>query len=558
MKHPLFAGLLFPLMATVCASVFAQTPPTPAPETAKQASVADEGTPAKAESVKLAFILPRKKSRFDAVTQYALDGVLAANYASPNPAHVLLIRPGADDNVANQLKAAANAGALAAIGPLDRNAIEQIAKMDYLPLPVVTLNQVELDTAIPLTPEEIQARQMQEEARRIADAAARELNATTLAQQEALSEGNPALEGALNPESSGSIASDLKIPGLVLAKDIAPENVRYEPRLFPRGLLMTGLSLEADAAYVADLGIQELPRLTETGERPKVLVLDQNKPLQKRISAAFCQKLTELGFAPDRLTIDLKDLQRITQFFELVVEDDDPEIEPEEPIDQEVDPLGWRQQQLRQTRESAERRAQAALAEPPYYAVFMALDASTASQIRPRLPLRTRLWGTSLLYPGNPETDSSAKALTYDLKQVGFVDSPFILTYNDEAFEATYHVPPPAGLVAKQLFALGVDALSIANSIARGQTAGELAGLTGSLSFNLDLSPVVTRHGACAMIANGSIRMLSPEELIDFHVIDPVSRLAKPKAKVKKPAPQAPAQDAPEQTEKAADTPAAP
>ena len=88
MKHPLFAGLLFPLMATVCASVFAQTPPTPAPETAKQASVADEGTPAKAEPVKLAFILPRKKSRFDAVTQYALDGVLAANYASPNPAHV--------------------------------------------------------------------------------------------------------------------------------------------------------------------------------------------------------------------------------------------------------------------------------------------------------------------------------------------------------------------------------------------------------------------------------------------------------------------------------------
>ena len=82
--------------------------------------------------------------------------------------------------------------------------------------------------------------------------------------------------------------------------------------------------------------------------------------------------------------------------------------------------------------------------------------------------------------------------------------------------------------------------------------------LTGSLSFNLDLSPVVPRHWACAMIANGSIRMLSPEELIDFHVIDPVSRLAKPKAKVKKPAPQAPAQDAPEQTEKAADTPAAP
>lgn len=554
MKHPLFVGLVFPLMATVCASVFAQTLPTSEAEVGQKPTAEGE-TIAKAEPIKLAFILPRKKSRFDAVTQYALDGVLAANYASPDPAHVLLIRPGADDNVANQLKAAANAGALAAIGPLDRNAIEQIAKMDYLPLPVITLNQVELDTVVPLTPEEIQERQMQEEARKMADAAARELNATTLAQQEALTEENSTSETTTSSESSGSIATDLKVPGLVLAKDIALENVRYEPRLFPRGLLMTGLSLETDAAYVAELGVKALPRLTETGERPKVLVLDQDKPLQKRISAAFCQKLTELGFAPDRLTIDLKDLQRITQFFELVVEDDDPEIEPEEPIDQEIDPLGWRQQQLRQTRESAERRAQAALAEPPYYAVFMALDASTASQIRPRLPLRTRLWGTSLLYPGNPQTDSSAKALTYDLKQVGFVDSPFILTYNDETFEATYKVPPPAGLVGKQLFALGVDALSIANAIARGQTAGKISGLTGSLSFNLDLSPVVTRHGTCAMIASGSVRMLSPEELIDFHVIDPISRLESSKEKAGKSTHAASVQEASSKASKTPETP---
>ena len=489
-----------------------------------------ETTPAVATpqpAIKLAFILPQKKSRFDAASQYALDGALAANYASKNPAEVLLVRPGSDENIATQLRTAAAAGALAAIGPLDRDAIEQIAQMEYLPLPVITLNQIELDRPVPLTAEEIEQQRVENEARRMADEAARELNEGTEAQQKAENTtGTPAEQeanknGLSETDLGGSIATKVNVPGLVLAKDLPQELVRFEPRVFPRGLLMTGLSLEADAAYVAELGVEALPRLTEAGNRPKVLVLDQDKPLQKRISAAFTKELTRLGYVPDRLTIDLKDLNRITQFFELVVEDDDPEIEPEEPIDQEADPLAWRQQQMRLMRESAERRAHAAFAEPPYYAVFMALDATTASQIRPRLPIRTRIWGTSLLYPGNPETDSTAKALTFDLKHVGFVDAPFVLEFDEETFDKTYKVAPPTNLVGKQLFALGADALHIANSIARGEYSGEFKGLTGDVRFDLDSSPVATRHGACAMIGNGSVRVLTVQEIIDFHVLQP-------------------------------------
>ncbi len=510
-------------MAASCSIGFAQTAPVAPVKEHTLTEPANAAPAPEATPIKLAFILPRKKSRFDAATQYALDGALAANYASANPAQILLIRPGSDDSVAKQLKSAAAAGAFAAIGPLDRDAIEQIAQMDYLPLPVVTLNQIDLDKAVALTEEEIQAQRMKEEARLIADDAARELNEGTKAQQEDEIQSNQAhlSEAEIAAMQGGSISVDLKIPGLVLAKDVPPEYVRYEPRLFPRGLLMTSLSLETDANYVAELGVRALPRLTEAGERPKVLVIDQDKPLQKRIANAFCKTLTDLGYAPDRLTVDLKDLNRISQLFELVIEDDDPEIEPEEPIDQEADPVAWRQQQLRQTRESAERRAYAALAEPPYYAAFLALDAPTASQIRPRLPLRTRLWGTSLLYPGNPEVDSTAKALTYDLKQVGFVEAPFILDFNDETFDATYKVAPPASLVGKQLFALGIDALQIASAIARGEMAGEFEGLTGTLQYDLESSPVVTRHGACAMINNGAIRRMTPQELIDFHVMQP-------------------------------------
>ena len=530
MKHPLFVRFIFPLLASFCSAVLAEpVSQAQAPASATKEAPA-ETTPAVAApqpAIKLAFILPQKKSRFDAASQYALDGALAANYASKNPAEVLLVRPGSDESIATQLRTAAAAGALAAIGPLDRDAIEQIAQMEYLPLPVVTLNQIELDRAVPLTAEEIEQQRVENEARRMADEAARELNEGTEAQQNTEnSTGTPAeQEGNKNEgaetDLGGSIAANVNVPGLVLAKDLPQELVRFEPRVFPRGLLMTGLSLEADAAYVAELGVEALPRLTETGNRPKVLVLDQDKPLQKRISAAFTKELTRLGYVPDRLTIDLKDLNRITQFFELVVEDDDPEIEPEEPIDQEVDPLAWRQQQMRLMRESAERRAHAAFAEPPYYAVFMALDATTASQIRPRLPIRTRTWGTSLLYPGNPETDSTAKALTFDLKHVGFVEAPFVLEFNEETFDQTYKVAPPTNLVGKQLFALGADALHIANSIARGEYAGEFKGLTGDVRFDLDSSPVVTRHGACAMIGNGSIRVLTAQEIIDFHVLQP-------------------------------------
>ncbi len=546
MKHPLFVRFLSTLLAASCSVAFAQAAPNVASEDVAPAEPVKDETTVKAQPIKLAFILPRKKSRFDAATQYALDGALAANYAAPVPAEILLIRPGSDDSVAKQLKSAAASGALAAIGPLDRDAIEQIAQMDYLPLPVVTLNQIDLDKEVPLTQEEIQEQRMKEEARQIADDAARELNEAAQAQQDENAPTNPEhlSEGELAAMQGGSISVDLKVPGLVLAKDIPVEHVRYEPRLFPRGLLMTSLSLETDAHYVAELGVQALPRLTESGERPKVLVIDQDKPLQKRIANSFSKTLTDLGYAPDRLTVDLKDLNRVSQLFELVIEDDDPEIEPDEPIDQEADPVAWRQQQLRQTRESAERRAYAALAEPPYYAVFLALDAATASQIRPRLPLRTRLWGTSLLYPGNPETNSTAKALTFDLKQVGFVDAPFILDFDDETFDATYKVAPPASLVGKQLFALGVDALSIANAIAQGKISGEIEGLTGSLQYDLESSPVVTRHGACAMINSGSIRRMTPQELIDFRVIQPSTYKALKKSEHSQAQKASPAQEA--------------
>ena len=69
----------------------------------------------------------------------AVNGILASNYATTQPAEILLIHPDSSDNILHQAQKAAAAGAMAAIGPIDRAKIEVLAKEDFLPLPVVAL-----------------------------------------------------------------------------------------------------------------------------------------------------------------------------------------------------------------------------------------------------------------------------------------------------------------------------------------------------------------------------------------------------------------------------------
>lgn len=87
------------------------------------------------------------------------------------------------------------------------------------------------------------------------------------------------------------------------------------------------------------------------------------------------------------------------------------------------------------------------------------MDAKNASLVRSRLPIRTRVWATSLTNPGETATDSAARAMTYDLLQVGLVDAPLILNFNPEEFEQTYQVPVPETTFDKRLFALGARCL---------------------------------------------------------------------------------------------------
>lgn len=494
------------------------------------------------EAQRIAFLMAPKGSAFEEPTLLALKGLLAANYASETPRRILLVYPGANNSVVEQLDAAAQAGAMAAVGPIDRNQVEELSRLNYVPLPVITLNQVDLDTPIALTEEEIAAEkervrleQLSLKLQQEADAADPETIAQSITTEtpaaETLTETvdgqttDPTTgEPAENVNEGVSIAAKTAVPGLVYADEISVSKFRYEPRIFPRNLLMLGLSMEDDASFIARLGVAALPDATESGEKPKVLLLDHDTALEKRISAAFERELVDAGFAPDRMTVDINDIRRVNQFFSLVVDKLDKDEFDEVPIDQEADPVGWRQQQIRIRRLQAAKRARAALSEPPYYAAFLAMDAKTASLVRSRLPLRTRVWGTPLINPGDTKNNPQAKAMTYDLMHVALTEAPLLLNYDIAAFEEKYKVPAPENVLQTRLFALGSDAYALALEIANGKGSGVIDGNLGTLHYNLSVSPLVERRGQTAMIYGGSVRAVTQEEVLNFQSLNTKAR----------------------------------
>ncbi len=453
--------------------------------------------------------MPAEDSPLAQPAQWAADGLIAANYASKGSASLISVRPTPGATVMDQLNAAAHAGAMVAVGPLDRSSVEQIAAQPFLPLPVVTLNQVPLENEI--EPEES------------APAALPTENPAVLPTPEAKKapvqvkkKKKPGEESELPP---GTIRANTDVEGFVKAEDIPVKRVVKQPRIFPRELLMMGLSMENEAEYITGLALQALPEKTASGEKPKVLLLDHDTPLEKRISEAFLESLRQAGFTPDRMTVNEANLEPALKMFSLELEGEEAEF-PEEPIAREDDPVGYAQQQLRMKKFFAERRAEVIFAEPPYAAIFLAMGAQTAPLLTPRLPSRSRLWATSAVYPGDPKTDPEAKSSCFDLQNIGFAGAPFVIDYDAEAFVKRYKVLPLNSVMQKRLFALGSDALQVALAIVKGKDEHSFKGENGLISFDWNEAPVVKITPAPALIRPGSIKTVDEKELIKFNVID--------------------------------------
>lgn len=120
---------------------------------------------------KVAVLLPAS-GRYATAANTIREGLLAAYYASTaNQLPQLNFYDTSDPaSIWPQLQQAAADGAEVAIGPLQKEAVQQLANAGELPIPVLTLNQVNLDTAPPpqlyqfgLAPED-EARQAAERA----------------------------------------------------------------------------------------------------------------------------------------------------------------------------------------------------------------------------------------------------------------------------------------------------------------------------------------------------------------------------------------------------------
>ncbi len=385
-------------------------------------------TPASAPAKpRIALLLPESGSLFDAYNQPIIEGVEAENKQNGSPYDILPLPRKWGQSAMSHLQDAALMGAVAAIGPITRDAVKEVHDLEFLPLPTVALNQLTEATMVP-----------------------------------------------------------------------APE------------LMMNfSLSQEEEAAQVAQMVLAALPEKTVKGEQPKVRIFEANSALEMRIATAFEAEFVKAGANYERVVLT-PELMKHSRFYDIQSEIEPPELEPLP--DQVEDPYGYQRIRLRNQRLMAEYQSLVAYEEPPYYAAVLVMDARTAAMVMPRLPRTTRVWGTSLVNPGNP-SQGSLSSLAYDLQNIGFVDAPLVLHNNAQDFRASFGVNMPAKAMERRLFAFGVDAYRLALDWMHWKPQITIQGTTGNLHFDRLTDSVVHRQAQPASIRAGKLQTMTTQEL---------------------------------------------
>lgn len=381
--------------------------------------------------LKIAILLPEIGSPYEPINIPVIEGIKAENTQNGAPYEILLLPRKWGQSALSHLQDAALMGASVAIGPLARDAVDEVAKLDFLPIPTIALNQT----------------------------------------------------------SDGIYAPEL--------------------------LMNYSLSTEQEVQQITQIALSTLPPTNSKGEIPKVMIFEAESLLEKRIADAFEKELLDKQIPYERIVLTQELMKTKAHFYELDSGLTPPELEPLP--NREDDPYEYQRVRLRNKKLMAEFRSLSAYEEPPYFAAFLAMDARTAAQITPRLPRLTRLWGTSLINPGDPHQGSVA-ALTYDLQNVGFVDAPLVLQNNASDFRASFGVKMPVRVLDRRLFSMGVDAYRLAQSWMKWQNEIDIDGTTGRLSFKQSDSAIVQRIAQPAVIKANKIVPTSAEELQNIKI----------------------------------------
>lgn len=115
-----------------------------------------------------------------------------------------------------------------------------------------------------------------------------------------------------------------------------------------------------------------------------------------------------------------------------------------------------------------------------YDAIFMALDARSASQVRPYAGTSRPIYATSQIDPGR-----NGGMLLIDLAGIRYLEQPWLAEPELPGYEAYGRTRSPANDV-ERLFALGADAWIVAQKLARGETLRNEPGLSGTLTLGDD------------------------------------------------------------------------
>lgn len=305
---------------------------------------------------------------------------------------------------------------------------------------------------------------------------------------------------AIGPITRDDVNEISELPFLPLP--VVSLNLPEDDVKSPELLMNFSLSLEEEAKQVASMAIQSLAK--ENKDSLNIVLFEGASPINQRVANTFEQALAEESISITRIPIT-KELLTLPKLYEV----------------KNFSSLTLGTKSLPDTAEGYENAKQynenltqsfSKLGSSSYSAVFLVTDARTAALIKPRLPRDTRVWGTSMINPGNPE-QSVIASLAFDLQNTGFVDAPLILRYNNQDFKASFGETPPNSLIARRLFAFGVDAYRLARLWMRWQPEITMAGTTGSLSFKKSVRANVSRIAQPAVFYHGQIETMSADRL---------------------------------------------
>ena len=305
---------------------------------------------------------------------------------------------------------------------------------------------------------------------------------------------------AIGPITRDDVNEISELPFLPLP--VVSLNLPEDDVKSPELLMNFSLSLEEEAKQVASMAIQSLAK--ENKDSLNIVLFEGASPINQRVANTFEQALAEESISITRIPIT-KELLTLPKLYE---------VKNFSSLTLETNPLPDMAEGYENAKQYNENLTQSygKLGSSSYSAVFLVTDARTAALIKPRLPRNTRVWGTSMINPGNPE-QSAIASLAFDLQNTGFVDAPLILRYNNQDFKASFGETPPNSLIARRLFAFGVDAYRLARLWMRWQPEITMAGTTGSLSFKKSVSANVSRIAQPAVFYHGQIETMSADRL---------------------------------------------